>query len=251
LPIPGSPGNDPRHSYDHNTVDPETGEHYYTHYNSLGLWRLNSSGTTWTTLASRTGSTQCCRAQAWFPELSGGRLIHGDGDWGGRAYNPDTDTWTQLWMGNGSDGSGLPQFTGDGYSTFAHHSTRCACVIFGGGSGFYKLNSDGSFTTLSTTGAPPSGFRHVGPSGMSIVADPVSGIFVVISDGDYYEFDPGTTNASTGTWSQPAVSIPAFFDDNSGDTSESLISAPISDYDVIMYVKHNDSDEAQVWLYKR
>jgi hypothetical protein len=230
-------------------MNPSTGEHYYTHYNSPLLLRLNSAGTNWTTLTPRSGNWQCCRAQAWFPDFAGGSLIHVDGDWGGRAYNTTTNTWTQLWRGNGADGTSLPQFTGAGMPAFALYSQRCRCVIFGGGQNFRKLNSDGTFTALTSSGGPGAGLMNVGPNGSSLVVDPVSGMLIAISNGTLRTFDPGTTNTSAGAWSVPGTSIPAFFNEG-GSTSESLISAPLSNYGVIMYVKHDDSSTGRVFLYK-
>jgi hypothetical protein len=249
LPLPPGSRNDPRHSYGHNAMNPQTGEHYYTHYNSFALLRLNSAGTAWTTLASRTGNVQCCRAQAWFPDFQGGRLIHVDGDWGGRSYNPATNTWTQLWRGNGADGTSLPQFTGDGQPAFALYSYRCHCLIFGAGSNFRKMNSDGSFTALTQSGGPGSGAMNVGPDSSSLVVEPVTGVLITISGGTLRVFDPGTTNASAGAWSVPGTAIPPFFN-TAGSTSESLISAPISNYGVVMYVKHDDASTGRVFLYK-
>jgi len=245
LPTPPNSKNDPRHSYDHNTLNPATGEHYYTYYNSTNLVRLSSDGSTWTTLASRGGNAQCCRAQAWFPDLSGGRLIHYDGDWGIRAYNPATNSWTQLSRGNGADGTNLPQFSADPYQVFAHYSPLCQCVVFGGGVGFYKLNSNGSFTTLSKSGAPNGGQFRIGPGGTSIVTEPVTGVLLFINGTTMAEFNP----VGTGSWRTVSVAVPSFF--TQGDsTAESLISAPISTYGVVMYVKHDDAGTGHVYLYK-
>jgi hypothetical protein len=245
LPTPPGSKNDPRHSYDHNTINPATGELYYTYYNANNLVRLSTDGGSWATLASRPGNSQCCRAQAWFPDMSGGRLIHYDGDWGIRAYNPATNSWTQLSRGNGSDGTSLPQLPAEPYQVFAHYSPLCQCVVFGGGVGFYKLNSNGTFTTLSKSGAPSGGQFRVGPGGTSIVTEPVTGVLLFVNGSTMAEFNP----SGTGSWRTLSVSVPAFF--REGDsTSESLISAPISTYGVVMYVKHDDAGTGHVYLYK-
>src|SRR6267143_627837 len=244
LPTPPGSTNDPRHSYDHNTINPATGEHYYTYYGSNNLIGLSTDGGSWTTLAPRSGNFQCCRAQAWFPDMGGGRLIHYDGDWGLRAYNPATNSWAQLASGNGSDGSGLPQLPAEPYEVFAHYSPLCQCVVFGGGVGFYKLNSNGTFTTLTKSGSPGGSFR-IGPGGMSVVTEPVTGLLLFITGTTMWEFNP----TGTGSWRTLSVSIPSFFT-TAGSTGESLISTPVSTYGVIMYIKHDDIGTGRVFLYK-
>ena len=56
-------------------------------------------------------------------------------------------------------------------------------------------------------------------------------------------------NPSSGTWTNTGIVAPAIFAQNGG-TGESLISAPISDYGVIMYVKCDDASSCKVYLYK-
>ena len=212
------------------------------------LLRLNSAGTTWTTLAPRTGNL----ADAVAPRHgspTAGRLIHYDGDWGGREYNPATNTWTQRWAGNGADGSGLPQFTGNPYNVVSLYSARCRCVILAGGTNFRKMNSDGSFTVLTQSGGPGSSDLLIGPNASSFVVEPVTGVLLVITSGTMRVFDPGTTNSFAGSWST-GTNIPAFFNNGADGTSESLISAPISTYGVVMYVKHDDAGTGRVFLYK-
>jgi hypothetical protein len=251
LPVPPASANDPRHSYDHNTINPITGEHYYTHYSNRGLYRLNAAGTTWTTLTpSPQLSQQCCKSQAYFIDRNS--LLRYDGDWGIWEYFPATDTWTQRAQGKASDGSGLPQFSGgDSQPTFSNYSQRCRCILLGNGANFAKFNLDGTFTNLSRTNGPANIDLNIDPTKSSFVVDPVTGYLLVITPSapTMYQFDPGLTPAATGTWSTVTTSgIPPFFLSNG--FAESLISAPISTYGVIMYVKHNDSSSGQVWLYK-
>jgi hypothetical protein len=85
----------------------------------------------------------------------------------------------------------------------------------------------------------------VGPGGVSVVTEPVSGMLLFVTATTMWEFNP----TGTGSWRTLGVSVPSFF--TAGDsTSESLISAPISDYGVVMYVKHDDAGTGRVFLYK-
>ena len=57
------------------------------------------------------------------------------------------------------------------------------------------------------------------------------------------------TPVGTGSWRTVSVAVPSFFAEGDS-TAESLISAPISTYGVVMYVKHDDSGTGRVFLYK-
>ena len=52
LPTPLSSSNQPQHSYDQNTINPSTGEHFYKQYNSKAFQKLNSGFSSWTNLAA-------------------------------------------------------------------------------------------------------------------------------------------------------------------------------------------------------
>jgi hypothetical protein len=183
---------------------------------------------------------------AWFPDYLGGRLIWVDGDWGVFAYNPDGNSWIQLYQGNGADRSGKPQLAGmAGQPVFAKYSSLCQCVVFGGGTGIYRLNSDGSANSMTLSGFSPGTLNITPSSNASIAVDPASGHLVAIVSGAIYDYDP----TGSGTWTNTGRSYPAFFD-TAGGPKESLISASVSDYGVIMYVKCNDSTACNVYVYR-
>ncbi len=245
LPTPLSSTNQPQHSYDQNTINSLTGEHFYKHYDSTEFQKLDSGASSWTNLAANPMSNaQCCTSLAWFPDYQGGRVIWVDGDWGVWSWAPgNPGSWAQLAQGNGNDGSGKQRLTMDAYNVFAHYSPLCQCVVLGAGSGFYKLNSDGTFTTLNLSGGPS--LPRVGPDGTSIVTEPITGKLIFISQTSMYEFNP----QGTGSWSVISTAYPSFFT-TAGSVSESLISAPISNYGVIMYVKCDDASACRAYLYK-
>ena len=172
-------------------------------------------------------------------------MIWIDGDWGGWSYNPSANSWTHLFRTNGNDGSGLPQYPMSSYTNFARYSS-IGVLVFGGSNNIYKMDSLGTVTTL-----PSAPFGNVntgtGSSCCSVAADPVSGrILVINGSNQLWELNP----AGSGTWTQKtSVSPPSFFT-TIGGPGESLISAPISDYGVVMYVKCNDSSSCHAYLYK-
>ena len=244
---PTGPGTGGWHSYDQNTLDPATGTMYHIMYNGTGVWRRTSGGS-WSQFSSvPKGNSQCCTALAVFPDRNS--IIHWDGDWGLWEFNIATGVWNQRARGVGNDGSGFPQFSGASYNVFAHYSARCQCVIFGGGAVFVKYNSNGTFTTLTRSGAPSSGDLIIGPDGSSFVTEPVTGNLLVISPGVMRVFDPGTTTGSAGSWAPAGATLPSFFS-NGPTPSESLISAPVSTYGIVMYVKCDDASQCRVFLYK-
>lgn len=247
LANPCSSCNDPRHSYGHNAMNPANGDHYYHNYNSNQNLVLGNGASGWTALASVQSNVQCCNSQAWFPDRN--TLVRWDGDWGLWEYSRGSNAWTERAQGNGSDGSGLPQFTGTSQPTWTLYSARCHCIVFGNGPTLKKFNSDGTFTTLTHSGGPSS--INITPSGnASVAVDPVQGMLIFILQGGTMQvLDPGTSPSNAGAWSTPNVGVPSFFNAGNG-VNESLISAPIPTYGVVMYVKHDDSGTGRVFLYK-
>jgi chitodextrinase len=234
----------PQHSYDHNTIDPATGTMYWRFFNSTSFYKLTSGGSSWSNIASpNPGSVQCCGALEFFPDMA--RLIFIDGDWGIWSYNPSNNSWTHLARTNGNDGSGLTQYPMSSYTNFAEYS-KLGFLVFGGGSNIYKMNSSGTITTLPSA---PFGNVNAGSGSVccSIAADPVTGNIIVIDgSGKLWELNP----SGSGSWTaKTSVVTPSLFT-AAGGTGESLISAPISDYGVIMYVKCNDAGTCKTYLYK-
>lgn len=248
-PTPNNSVNTPQHSYDQNTIDPSTGTAYFVHYNSRTLQMLTSGGGSWTNMTPiRPGSSnQVAIGIAWFPDYQGGSVVWVDADWGIWACKPrgSSCTWTHLYRTGGNDGSGLPVIAGlSGYPAFASYSQLCQCVVFGRASAIHKINSDGS-TTQFTLSSGPSSITIASSGNSSVTVDPVSGKVIVLQSGAAWELDP----RGTGTWTPLSITQPGAFRSMCGPAC-SLLSAPISDYGVVMYVKCNDSISCSTWLYK-
>jgi len=253
LPIPNV-RSDPTHRYDQNAIDPATGRHYTTDYDSFSSYYLDNGAASWVTITRPSpGSKSCCTADAFFPTYrGGGRFFHFDGDWGLWSFNPANNRWQEHYQGNG--GSGWTTITGAATSIFNHYSPLCQCLIIGGGSGLYKISNKGAVTRMSLSGAPSGDFRIDGSgAGTNVAVDPVTGFLITIStNGQMRQFNP----TGAGTWTTLSTTIPAFMQNavDAGDAASHLMSAPISDYGVIMYVKTNDapggSNSARVYLYK-
>ncbi len=230
------------HAYDHNAMNSAAGTHYYRQYNSVNVYQLPDGGSSWSQLPDiPMASHDCCSALEWFPDQ--GRLIFVDGDWGGWSYNPGTNSWTHLFRTNGDDGSGLPQYPMTNNEPFSVYSNLG--FLFFGENVVYKMNAAGTVTAL---GAPPFGDWHAGPGGSGLccshVMDPATGHIVIIDGSrNIWDLNP-TTNAYTNVGVAPA-----YFGINGGP-AEGLVSASISDYGAIMYVKCDGTGICKVFVYK-
>lgn len=228
------------HSYDHNTINPATGEMYFRLVGRKEVYRYPPNGSAWTQLPNvPMPSLQCCGALEWFPERN--ELIFIDGDWGVWAYSPSTNQWTLLAQTNGSYGNSLPKFPMAAYHNIANYNPTHKVILFGGSNGginyLYKYSSNGSFTRLKD--APIS----VSITQTVITVDPVSGKYLVFGDGNrFYEYD-----ISTDTWTQKSSSLapPIWIN---GDVFD-VVAAPISTYGVTMFVRYY-FDQSKIYLYK-
>jgi hypothetical protein len=84
------------HAYDHNTVDPATGDMYWRHYqDGTTVRRGTNAGSTWTTLPPVPAMQgQCCLIVKFFPELGG--VVWVEPDWGVWLWTKSNNTWSVL-----------------------------------------------------------------------------------------------------------------------------------------------------------
>ena len=223
------------HAYGHNTVDPATGTLYFRQAYTMKFFKYSNSA--WTSISSPpTGSSQCCGALEYFPEM--GKLLYLDGDWGLWAYNPSSNSWAALANTSVASAiSGLPNLMMASTTVFALYNPVQHVVLFGGGSRLYKVNAAGQFTTLRSPPVP------IGVTQAVVSVDPVGGKNIVLSGSSMYEYD-----SSADTWSQLAIALPPVLT-AIGGVGEGLVETPVTTYGVIMYTKYN-FDSSAVYLYK-
>jgi hypothetical protein len=233
------------HAYDHNTVDPATGDFYYHPYGTADFYVFSAG--TWTKLASATGpgTHVCCSAIEWFPEMDG--FLWWDAQAGLWAWSKKTGRWTGLANACISDNvGGLKNLATNcqlGY--FAEYSQTAHAVLIGDSSDeIFRVDGSGTVTALGKPPIPTGVAEGGGGAGAQVTVDPVTGYHIFIDDSSMYQYD-----LQSDSWSLLSVPTrPAFFD--TGGVMESLIGTPVSTYGVIMYVKADDSSMARAFLYK-
>lgn len=223
------------HAYDHNTVDPATGDMYFRQAFTMKFFRFRNGS--WASISAPPAqSSQCCGALEHFPDL--GRLVFVDGDWGVWAYNPASNSWSQIANTNAANaGAGLPNLPMSSLNNFALYNPVQKVLLFGGGRSVYKLSASGAITTMKSS--PVS----LGATNSVLSVDPVSGKYIVLSGSSMYQYD-----VATDTWSQVSTTIPSTLQALDG-VGDGLVQAPITKYGVIMYVKYNFGN-SKVYLYK-
>lgn len=179
-------------------------------------------------------------------------------DGGIYAYDPLTDNWflrVQSMMPNyGQTGGGTT------YNTVIDYSAVFNCAIYGGGAGgktgsqgrqMRRLNANGTSTAMPDF----PGAGTVGIDSGNLCCDPVTGKFLVVSSGELWDLDP----SGAGTWAQltGASSPPGGFGgvlDPAGDhagSTNGILSCPIPDYGVVVYVIQAGAAGGSMYLYKR
>jgi hypothetical protein len=210
------------HAYDHNTFNPLTGE-FYWRYRKMGpnIFKYHVASNTWDTLPAPTGSmltswdsrTNKFGGMEFCPGLGGilsaaGGLVF--------FYNTQTRQWTKL-----------PSQSMGSTNNFVEYNPVHKVAIFGGGKtgdaavkAFYKIDSNLRITKMGSAPVDLTVCRSL------VMADPVSGKYIVISQSNsVYEYD-----VTRDSWSNLGIKAPAALDVELG------IGAPVSTYGVIMYV---------------
>ena len=224
------------HAYDHNTVDPTTGDFYYRQSYSMKFFRYTNGA--WTSLPTPpTQSSVCCGALEYFPDLH--RLLFLDGDWGLWAYDPKANTWTQLANANVANATAgllnLPMAEG---TVFALYNPVVKAVLFGGGSaGLYKIDASGKITHLNS---PPV---ILGVTNAVAAVDPVGGKYLVLAGASMYQYD-----MTADAWNVVSIGVPSVLS-GLGGFGDGLVATSVTTYGVIMYTKY-DLGSSQVYLYK-
>jgi chitodextrinase len=253
-------GTQVQHGYDHNTVNPFTGDLYHRFYSgftgTISSFKKVLGGSSFVALPSVSASDQVAIGATWWsgPFVGGGSqgsfMLFNSGNALGNAndgqilaYNPLTNTWffnKQAMAPNYGSGST--------YHSVMEYSSIKNVAVYGGGnvapSRLWRLNQDGTF--IAMPGVPAG--KAVGIQNGLLVNEPVSGNFLLLSAGELWELNPsgsGTWTQQTGTRTPPgAVGVPG------PGTPEAVIASAISDYGVVAFITQPGHTGATFYLYK-
>jgi hypothetical protein len=216
------------HGYQHNAIDPATGDFYYQQYNGASIRRLRRSTGAWDTITSHpidsiTGGLE------WLPTIGtqGGLILH----LGQSCHRWDkaSNTWSS---------PATNTLSGQGYHTVAVRSVPNNVVLLGGGNGstrLWRIGATGGVTALANC---PSDFG-IGSSVTTVC--PASGdLLVVRSSSDISRY-----SVNSNSWSSISFAGgPSFGSVNAGSK---IVAIPIAAYGVIMFLF---GGTPATWLYK-
>jgi hypothetical protein len=255
------------HGYDHTEVNPFTGDVYHKHYGTIGMQPLVVSrkpigSSSFSALPTVNVSQIIIHGTCWWSGpftggsglgAQGGFAVYSRGGANGATdgtisiFDPISNSWrfnaTGMSPNLGTSSSGYI------YNEVMAYSGVKNVAVYGGGHGnerrMWRLSSNGS--ALELTNAPAD--IMVGIHSGVLIEDPVTGNFLVLSQGHLYELNPdgaGTWTRQTGSRIPPSgVGIP------SGSGPEMLvIGVPLPDHGVVAFVRQTNSGRGSFWLYK-
>lgn len=223
------------HGYDHNTIDPATGAHYFRPYNSYTIYKWDGS---WSTLSLPQVGKTIAATTSW---VSGVGLVYIDEH--------------QFVRWNGSSWKELGDSPISSYHAVSEYNRASDTLIFGGGNGGRQMWKYRSGSGVSSIASPPFNLGSAYSQGL-LTSAPGSEQFI--------GWEKRTTNwtqydVSSNSWSQLSVSSGDGSSPQSGvpnlsvgsSVDHAVIGIPIDTYGVIMYIQYaGASVDANVWLYK-
>ena len=223
------------HGYDHNAINPATGDFYHRQFGLNMVHKYRIATGTWSNLPPIATEDWLAGATGveYYPELGGLIVVNGAGGKGSvYLFSEKTQGWSTLV-------SKLPMGQ---YHNFAEYSPAHKVMIFGGGhedpGTLYKLDNAGKVTALKK---PPIGLGI----GKSIVTvDPIGGDFLVFgSNASFYAYD-----VIADSWKLQNGTVPFFSPTREGPIWQTN-ATPVSTYGVTMFVKFYRGEPSRAWVY--
>jgi len=258
-------GGSTRHGYGHTAVNPYTGDLYHRlaefNYEGSGplVRKWAQGGSSWTSLARPTTLyyMQNAIASCWWSGSftgagtqgcllvynSGDSAIGGSASDGGMyAYNPLTNSW--FWTSRSM--SPFYGTSGATYHSVMAYSAARNVAVYGGGNDnprkIWRLNADRSVTPMPDT---PAGCTLGVQQGV-LCEDPVTGNFLVLSQGSLFELNP----TGSGTWTKLSGSRVPPSGMGNPTAPDGVICTPIKDYGVVAYINQTSRGNGTFFLYK-
>lgn len=246
------------HGYDHNSVNPVTGDLYHRQYSgftgSISVFCKTLGASSFVKIPTLNDSDQVAIGTCWWTGsfagggAQGSLAIFSTGNCAGNAtdgqiamFNPLTNTWF-------FNKSGMsPNYgTGPTYHSVMQYSASKNVAVYGGGNAapnkVWRLNSDGSFNVLTNV---PSG-KAMGVGGGLLVEEPITGNFLLLSAGQLWELNPN----GAGTWTQQSGSRtpPGGVGNPTNDIG--IFCAALPQHGVVAYITQDSRSGGTFFLYK-
>jgi hypothetical protein len=247
------------HGYDHQAVNPHTGDVYSRLYSgftgSIRARKKILGGSSFVDIPSVAANPeQVAIGTTWWsgPFAGGGSqgsyvIFNSGNSTGGAndgqivAYNPLSNTWFYNQVGK------APNYgSGDTYHSLIEYSAVKNLAVYGGGNAasnkLWRLNSDGSVLAMPNL---PSGLSvGVNTSGI-LVDEPVTGNFLLLTEGQLWELNPsgsGTWTRQTGARNPPGgVGVPG---------NQFVVASSISDFGVVVFITQPTNTGGTFYVYK-
>lgn len=210
------------HGYQHNTINPATGDLYYRKFNTTNFYRLDRASGQWSQLpAPSINYVGVAGGLEYFPEMGGLVFVS--------CMNVAVfvnDRWTTLYNGT------LPMAQ---YNNVTIYSKQHQVVYLGGGNNsrdLYKLTANQAVVRIPDPPTP------VGVNSTVTTVDPVTGNLLIFTGNAAYQY-----SNSASTWSRLTLNGSPI------TTVSEVVAIPIDTYGVIMFLKLN-SGKPDVWLYR-
>lgn len=264
-------GTTPNHGFGHTSVNPYTGDVYHTPMyvggNNIQLWEATGGSAVFQSQVATGVSidAQVSIACFWWSGpytgplgtlgAQGAHMLFNSGACGGVGTG-EMFIYDPLNPGvfNAQTGITPSGYLSD-YNSVACYSPKLNCAIYGGGHGgnaqlLYRLNSDGTHTAMPSVPGSGCGL-HVG----IFVCDPVTGNFLLLTNGALYELNPtgsGTWTLQTGTRAPPSALTSAWNVTVPPSTASGGAFSSLTDYGVIaaLFCPTGSASSAGFWLYK-
>ena len=243
------------HGYDHEAVNPYTGDLYTRLYSGftgrISAKKKAFGGSSFVEIPSVSAPDQVAIGATWWSGnfVRGGRqglfMIFNSGNAMGNSddgqilgYDPLKNSWAFR-----KEGMAPNYGRGSTYHSVMEYSPGKNVAVYGGGnvapSKLWRMSADGSVRAMPDV---PIG-KGVGIQRGLLVNDPVTGNFLLLSSRELWELNPD----GAGTWAKLA-SPPAAVGEPSAPTA--IVTSSISDYGVVAYITQASRAGGTFYLYK-
>ena len=249
------------HGYDHNALNPYTGDLYHRVYSgftgTISSKKKVLGAATFVDLPGVSAPDQVAIGTAWwsgpfdgagpqgaFMIFNSGNAVGSANDGQILAYDPLKGRWFLNRQGM------APRYARNGatYHSVMEYSRRKNVAVYGGGGAaptrLWRLNADRSVAAMPDT--PPG--KEVGIQHGLLVDEPVTGNFLLLSAGELWELDPD----GAGTWTQQtgARAPPPGVGNPGPSHPQAMVVSSIPDYGVIAVITQPSHGGGTFYLYK-